>query len=164
MKQGEAQDTSHECRGANRDSNIETASSYEKLVWSKCGSCRLDTDPFVPTGRKLIKIFHHTGGNIAAADKVKDFPFDVRAEIRDVHTATGIEHNMLLINKFTLTNYISIFDEDMINTYNATNTKIPVSKGTVLREWRVPSEEVCCIPLVKGRHQYNTNTLETKAS
>ena len=53
------------------------ASSCGKPVWSKCGKYRLAADPFLPTERKSTKLFQYAGGNIAAADKIKELPFDV---------------------------------------------------------------------------------------
>ena len=43
-------------------------------------------------------------------------------------------------NTFSLAKYITIFDKDMVNIYDATNTKITVLRGAVLRGWRVPSK------------------------
>ena len=52
----------------------------------------------------------------------------------------GIEHNLMSTNTFALDKYVTIFNEDMVNIYDATNTKITVSRGALLRGWRVPSE------------------------
>ena len=53
------------------------ASSCGKPVWSECGQYRLAADPFLPTGRKSTKLFQYAGGDIAAADEIKELPFDV---------------------------------------------------------------------------------------
>ena len=60
------------------------ASSCGKPVWSECGQYRLAADPFLPTGRKSTKLFQYAGGDIAAADEIKELPFDVREEAREV--------------------------------------------------------------------------------
>ena len=52
----------------------------------------------------------------------------------------GIEHNLMSTNIFAFTKYVTIFDEDMVNIYDARNTKITVSRGVVLQGWRVSSK------------------------
>ena len=43
-----------------------------------------------------------------------------------------IEHNLMWTNKFVLAMYVIIFDGDMLNIYNATNTNITVLRGAIL--------------------------------
>ena len=56
------------------------ASSYGKPMWYECGNYRLATDPFLPTGSKSNKLFQYVGGDITAADEIKELYFDVREE------------------------------------------------------------------------------------
>ena len=80
-------------------------------------------------------------------DEIKELPFDVREEAQEVHMVPGIEHTLMSTNEFALEKYVTLFDEDMVNIYDATNTKITVSRGAVLQGWRVPSKGLWRVPL-----------------
>ena len=79
-------------------------------------------------------------GNIAPADKIKSLPFDIREPARDVHMVPGIKHNFLSMNQFAEAKYITIFNNDAVNIYDATKTEVTVSRGSVLRGWRLRDE------------------------
>ena len=67
------------------------------------------------------------------ADEIKQLPFKVREEAKDIQTIPGIQNNLLSTNQFIKTKYITIFDKEEVNIYDATNTEIRTTKGTVLR-------------------------------
>ena len=70
--------------------DVGAASSCGTPVWSECGNYRLTTDYFLLRGRKPNKPFHYAGGDIAAADKIKELPFDVGEEVQKVQMVPGI--------------------------------------------------------------------------
>ena len=94
---------------------------------------RLDLDPFIPTSRKLDKIFQYSGGAIAAEDEIKELPFKVLKEAKYFHMIPGIQNNCLRTNRFAKAKYITIFDEEEVNIYDATNNEIKTTRGSVLR-------------------------------
>ena len=101
----------------------------------------MDTDPFTATGKKSNRMFLVALGNIAPADDIKRLTFEVHHPVDKVHMVTGIKHSLLSMNQFAEAKYITFFDEDQVNIYDATNTKATVSRGSVLRGWRLRDEE-----------------------
>ena len=71
----------------------------------------------------------------------------------------GINHNLLSMNQFAEAKYITNFDEDQVNIYDATNTEVTVSLGSVLRGWRLRDEGLWRIPLVPNARNKNTGTI-----
>ena len=65
-------------------------------------------------------------GNIVSADKIKRLPFRIRHLASDVHMVPGIKHNFLSVNQFAEAKYITFFNEDKVNIYDATNTDVQV--------------------------------------
>ena len=86
----------------------------------------MDNDPFIATGQKSVKIFSMVLGNIAPSDEIKRLPFSIRQPASDVHMVPGIKHNFLSMNQFAEAKYITIFDDDKVNIYDATNTEVKV--------------------------------------
>ena len=81
------------------------------------------------------------------SDKIKQLPFKIREGANDVHMIPGIQNNLLSTNQFTKAKYITIFDKEEVNIYDAKNTKTITTKGAVLREWRLPNKRLWRIPL-----------------
>ena len=62
------------------------ASSSCGVPWtSECGEYKLKDDPFTETGRKSNKIFQDAGGGLAPATEVKELPYSVRGEAKEIH-------------------------------------------------------------------------------
>ena len=125
-----------------------SSSVGKPMAVSNCGQYQLASDPFKPTGRKLNKIFQYGGGSIARAKDIKELPFDVRGEAKEVHMVPGTQNNLISTNKFALEGYIKIFDKEEVNVYNANDVIIKTTRGAILRGWRVPSEGLWRFPLV----------------
>ena len=107
--------------------NAGASASCGKPTLSDCGRFTMTKDPFISTGRKSNKIFLMALGNIAPADEIRSLPFDIREPACDVHMVPGIKHNFLSMNQLAEAKYITIFDEDKVNIYDATNTEVRVS-------------------------------------
>jgi hypothetical protein len=54
----------------------------------------------------------------------------------------------LSTSKFTAVNYITIFDKEEVNIYDANNTIIAVTRGAILRGFKCPMTGMWRIPLV----------------
>ena len=125
---------------------------------SDCGSFRIKGNLFNSTGRKSDKIFKYAGGQVAAADDINEFKFDVRDAAKEVHMVPGIQNTLISTNQFAKDNYACIFDKDMVNIYDMNNTKITISRSAVLKGWRVPKEGLWRIPLEQYTPGANINT------
>ena len=63
------------------------------------------------------------------------------------------------MNQFAEAKYITIFYEDQVNIYDATNTKVTVLRGSVLRGWRLRDKGLWRIPLVANVKNVNTERI-----
>jgi hypothetical protein len=72
-------------------------------------------------------------GDIEEASDMDKLQHNVRHPAKDVHIVPGIERDSLLsISKFADANYVTIFDKDEVNIYDANKTTIVVSRGAIL--------------------------------
>ena len=71
----------------------------------------------------------------------------------------GIKQNLLSMNQFAEAKYTTFFDEDQVNIYDATNTKVTVLRGSVLRGWRLRDKGLWRIPLVANVKNVNTERI-----
>ena len=134
------------------------SSSVGKYLESECGQYQM-ADPLITTGRKSDKTFQYGGGSCARAKEIKELPYDVRGEAKDVHMVPGTQNTLLSTNKFALEDYIKVFDKDEVNVYDANDVEIKTTRGAILRGWRVPSEGLWRFPLVKDAQRIcNLNT------
>ena len=77
----------------------------------------------------------------------------------------GIHNNLLSTNQFAKAKYIMIFDEKEVNIYDATNTIIKTTRGSVLRGWSLHDEGLWHILLdenVTSEFNINTKTVKSK--
>ncbi len=89
-----------------------------------------------------------------------EFQHNVRHPAKDVHIVSGIEHDSLLgIPKFADANYVTNFDKDEVNIYNANKTTTIVSRGAILRGWRCKQTNLWQVPLIKNIQNNNTDTV-----
>ena len=126
---------------------------------SECGGFELKSDPFIETGRKSNKIFQYAGGGLAPATDVKELPYQVRGEAKEIHITPGIKNHLISTSKFATENYIHVFDKEQVNVYDANDVIITTTRGAVLRGWRVPEQGLWRFPLVKNAQKIcNLNT------
>ena len=125
---------------ADADASPSCGQTTKAPAISTCGRYRVAGDPFVPKGNKSNKVFAMAMGHIASADEVKLLRHNVRGAAREVHATDGIKNNLLSINEFAKEDYITMFDGDEVNIYDARNTKVTVSRGAILQGWRLPEE------------------------
>ena len=62
-------------------------------------------------------------------------------------------------NEFAAANYITIFDNEEVNIYDANDTIIAVTRGAILRGWKCKITGLWRIPLVDIVRNNNTDTV-----
>jgi hypothetical protein len=89
-----------------------------------------------------------------------EYPFDVRAPANKLHIPPGVsQHSLLSTGKFADVNYITVFDKEMVNVYNASTNIFTISKGAILRGFCDPVLNLYQIPLVDMVRNNNTDTI-----
>ncbi len=117
-------------------------------------------NPCRQTGWASKKKFILPGGKIVNATKIAEYPFKVRAPAQGLHITPGITKNSLLsTSKFADANYITIFDKEAVNIYDANETTITITRGTILRGLKCPMTGMWCIPLFDLVRNNNTDTV-----
>jgi hypothetical protein len=85
-------------------------------------------DPCQRIGVTSNKEFMLPGGEIMAATEIAEYPFQVRDPAKHLHITPGITTNSLLsTSKFAAADYITIFDKEEVNIYDANDTVITVT-------------------------------------
>jgi hypothetical protein len=117
-------------------------------------------DPSHRTGEPSDKRFILPSGEVIQATEKADYPFNVRAPANELHVTPGVsQHSLLSTGKYTATNYITVFDKDTVNVYDANDTSITVMRDAILRGWRDTNNKLWCIPLVDMVQNLNTDTI-----
>jgi hypothetical protein len=140
---------------------MEDGSIPSTVVDSGCTSGVGTTDnPCWRTGRTSNKHFILLGGKIVKATKIAKYPFKVRSPAQDLHIMPGITENSLLsTSKFAVANYITIFDKEEVNIYDANTTIIAVTRGAILCGFKCPMTGMWHIPLIDLIQNNNTVTV-----
>ncbi len=77
-----------------------------------------------------------------------------------LHITPSITKKLLLsTGQFAAANYVTIFDKEEVNVYNANNTIIAVTRGAILQGWWDAATRLWRIPLVAVVRNNNTNTV-----
>ncbi len=117
-------------------------------------------DPCRPAGRASKKKFVLPGGEIVNATEIAEYPFKIRAPAQELHITPGVTENSLLsTSKFADANYITIFDKEAVNIYDANDTTITVTRGAILCGFKCPMTGMWRIPLVDLVRNNNTDTV-----
>jgi hypothetical protein len=117
-------------------------------------------DPCWRTGRTSNKQFALPGSEIVKATKIAKYPFKVWASAQELHITPGITKNSLMsTSKFAEANYITIFDKEAVNIYDANDTIITVMRGAILCGFKCPKTCMWRIPLVDLVRNNNTKTV-----
>jgi hypothetical protein len=117
-------------------------------------------NPCPRLGRPSNKRFILPSGNVIPATKMAEYPLNVRAPANKLHITPGVsQHSLLSTGKFANANYITVFDKEMVNVYNANNTIFTVSRGAILHGFCDPVLNLYQIPLVDMVRNNNTNTI-----
>jgi len=68
-------------------------------------------------------------------------------------------HSLLSTAKFAEAGYITVFDKEEVDTYDAQNTTLKVSKGAILQGWFDETANLWRIPLLPVVLNNNTDTV-----
>ena len=88
----------------------------------------------------------------------------LRKEVREAHTLDDVTNNLYSVPELVQAGYIPIFERDEMVVYDARNTKIKVSRATVLSGYYHEGTWLWRTPLVRGATADDIPTLETKSS
>ncbi len=89
-----------------------------------------------------------------------EYPFNVRAPVNELHITLGVsQHSLLSTGKFADANYITVFDKEMVNIYDANDTIFTVSRGAILCGFCNPVLNLYRVPLVDMVRNNNTITI-----
>jgi hypothetical protein len=117
-------------------------------------------DPCWWTGRTSNKQFILPGSKIVNATKIAEYLFKVRSPAQELHITPSITENSLLsTSKFAAANYITIFDKEGVNIYDANNRIVAVTRGAILRGFKCPMTGMWQIPFVDLVRNNNTKTV-----
>ena len=117
-------------------------------------------DPCPCSGQPSNKQFILPSGDVIPTTEMAEYPFNVRAPANKLHITPGVsQHSLLSTVKFADANYITVFDKEMVNIYNANDTIFTVSRGAILRGFCNPVLNLYQIPLVDMVRNNNTNTI-----
>jgi len=118
------------------------------------------TAHLIPTGRISNKIFQLPDGTRTAAATMSELAHNVRQPAKEVHIVPSIEtHSLLCTAKFAEVGYITVFDKEEVNIYDAQNTTLQVSKGAILQGWFGKTANPWRIPLIPIALNNNTDTV-----
>jgi len=118
------------------------------------------TAPLIPTGRISNKIFQLPDGTRTAAATVSELARNIQQPAKEVHIVPSIEtHFLLSTAKFAKAGYITVFDKEEVNIYDAQNTTLKVSKRAIVRGWFDKTANLWRIPLIPVVLNNNTDTV-----
>ncbi len=91
---------------------------------------------YIPTGKCSSKIFQLPNRTRTPASDMCLLHQDIHQPARDIHIVPNIPTNLLISTaKFAEAGYIMVFDDKEVNVYNASNTKVIVTRQAILRGW-----------------------------
>jgi hypothetical protein len=112
------------------------------------------------TSQVSNKQFVLSDREVKLATEIAEYPFKVQGPANKLHIMPGITKNLLLsTGQFAAANYITIFDKEEVNIYNANNTILTVTRGAILCEWWDAATKPWRIPLVAVVRNNNTDTV-----
>jgi len=104
---------------------------------------------FIPTGKPSTKVFQLPDGTRTPASDIQQLHHNVRQPAKDVHIVPTIDKNSLLsIPKFAAAGYITVFDGEEVNIYDAYNTEVIVTREAILRGWFNNTANLWRVPLL----------------
>jgi hypothetical protein len=113
-------------------------------------------DPCRRTGMQSNKVFILPSGQAV-------YPFQVQHPASEVHITPGVTSNSLMsTNLFAQAGYITVFDKEEVNIYDANDVKITVTRGAILRGWRCEETGLWRIPVCPTIRSHNVTNLNTQ--
>jgi hypothetical protein len=88
-----------------------------------------------------------------------EYLFNVRAPANELHITPGVsQYSLLSTGKFADANYITVFDKEIVDIYDANDTIFTISRGAILHGFCDPVSNLYQIPLVDMVWNNNTDT------
>ena len=103
-------------------------------------------------------------GNIVPAEDDIQITLPIWPGEAEGYTVPGVYHNFLSMNMLAVEQYIIIFDKDKVSIYDASNTKICVSRRVILEGWHVKKEDRWWMPLVKNVYNIDSDLITVTKS
>ena len=98
-------------------------------------------------------------GHLAPGNDVVELPLNVHGKTKEGQTVSGTKNNLYSLNGLVKEGCVSIFERYRFKVYDATNTKIWVTRGAVLQGYYCPDEGLWRIPLLnRGGEAQKTAT------
>jgi hypothetical protein len=89
-----------------------------------------------------------------------EYPFKVQEPANKLHITPGITKNFLLSTRqFAAANYITTFDKEEVNIYDANGIIIAVTRRAILQGWWDAATRLWHIPLVAVVRNINTDNV-----
>ncbi len=82
----------------------------------------------------------------------------LRKPDRSIHIVPQVQNSLLSTSKVVNADYITIYNNEEINFYDAKMTKITVLEKAVLKGWQCPAAGLWRLPLVENPVNLNNNT------
>jgi hypothetical protein len=91
-------------------------------------------NPSHRTSKPSDKQFILPSGQLIQATEKAEYPFNVRAPANELHITPSVsQHLFLSTGKYADANYITVFNKNTVNVYDANNTVITASKEAILQ-------------------------------
>ncbi len=117
---------------------------------------------FIPTCIPLDKVFQLPNGTRTPASDIHQLHHDVCQPARDVHIVPTINSNSLIgTAKFATARYITVFDGKEVNIYDSSNTKVIMTRESILIGWFDNKANLWQVPLFPVVLNPTSNTILT---
>ncbi len=120
----------------------------------------LTSAPTLSTGTVSTAVFHLPNGATVAATMIHKLHLNLREPARSINIVLSLVGNSLLSTiKMVEAGYTAIYDNNEVNFYDTTTTKITVLADAILKGWQCPRAKLWHVPLVDNIHNENMDTL-----
>ena len=119
-----------------------------------------DKRHFRATGEKSSKVVSMPNGKLEGAGEKYIMENDLREPANQADSIPSLKKTLVSTSKFADAGYISVFDKDGVQVYDAETTKIVPSQKPVLSGWRDKISGLWRIPLRNKIRNENTDTVQ----
>ena len=109
------------------------SSNYDMEYKFTCGKYQLYANPFVATDKTLDKMSRYARGNVGVTSIIWELRLNIRQLAKESHMVPGIQHNLLSTAKFIDTDYAWLFDDNEVQVFDKSQTKITTTRAAVMK-------------------------------
>ena len=117
-----------------------------------------DEKHFIPTGKMSDKVVKLPNGKLEKAGKKLILDQDLREPANKADGIPALKQTLVSTSKMANAGYITVFDEEEVNVYEAKTTEIKPSQQAVLTGWRDRITGLWRVPLKATISNPNTDT------